>query len=374
MAKVAPLDVKNGKIRQTVNEFWRQLFEKNIIECLLVPLELPNRANVVQTLVTEPEKLEHANTFAPVMPVNSSRIVSTMTKVTPSQHKLAVVMRPCEMRALIDLVKLKQAALENIITISYDCFGAYSVIDYQEFANGKDDAGEAFIQAALDGKYEAQLRWNCEVCEYPVPLYSDLVIGLLGRNPRKQISVIANTETGENVLESLGIELTETDEKGEKAVAAYIENRTKDRNAKLEDARKAAAGPENMLNFLSTCIKCHNCMTNCPLCYCKECFFNSPTFELEAEKYFDWAERRGGIRMPNDTLFFHLTRMAHMACSCVACGACTEACPSNIEIAKLFTVIGNNIQKVFEYVPGRSLDEPLPLATFKEDELHVFEK
>jgi len=374
MAKVAPLSVKDGNIRQTVNNFWWQLFEKNIIEGLLVPLELPNRANVVQTLVTEPATLQHANTFAPVMPVNSSRIVSTMTKVTPSPRKLAVVMRPCEMRALIDLVKLKQASLENIVTISYDCFGAYSVTDYMDFAEGKDDAGEAFIQAALDGNYDGKLRWNCEVCEYPVPLYSDLVIGLLGRDPRKQLSVIANTEAGEKVLEALDIELAETDAKGEKAVADYIKNRTRDRDAKLEEARKAAAGPENMLNFLSTCIKCHNCMTNCPICYCKECFFHSPTFELDAEKYFDWADRRGGIRMPNDTLFFHLTRMAHMATSCVACGACTEACPSNIEIAKLFTVIGHNIQGIFEYVPGKSLNDPLPLADFKEDELHVFEK
>jgi hypothetical protein len=27
------------------------------------------------------------------------------------------------------------------------------------------------------------------------------------------------------------------------------------------------------------------------------------------------------------------------------------------------------VQKVFDYVPGRSLEEELPLATFKEDEL-----
>ncbi|MBN1350365.1 (Fe-S)-binding protein [candidate division KSB1 bacterium] len=373
MPKVAHLGVKDGSIRQTVNGFWKELFEKKIIEGLMVPLELPNRASVVQTLVTEPGKLKYANAFAPVMPVNASRIVSRMTKVTPSQRNLAVVLRPCEMRALIDLTKLKQASLENILTISYDCFGAYSVTDYMEFAEGKDETGDAFIKNALEDKVEGQLRWNCTVCEHPVPLYCDLIIGFLGRDAKSELCVIAQTEAGENALKTLNLELGEIDEKGEQAVAAFVEKRTKDRDAKLEEARKAAAGPENMLNFLSTCIKCHNCMTNCPICYCKECFFNSPTFELDSEKYFDWADRRGGIRMPNDTLFFHLTRMAHMATSCVACGACTEACPSDIEIAKLFTVVGKNIQDVFKYIPGKSLDEPLPLADFKEEELRMFE-
>ena len=374
MARVAALQTKNGNIRQTVNELWQSLFEKKLIEGLLVPLELPNRASVVQTLVTEPKKLEHADTFAPVMPVNSSRILSSMTKLSPSQRKLAVVMRPCELRALVELAKLKQASLENITTISFDCFGAYSVTDYMEYAREKESAGETFMQNALDGKIDGQLRWNCDVCEYPVPLAADLVIGLVRRDPRKEISLIAMTPAGEALLDALELKTEETDKKGEDAVQAFLEKRRSDRDAKLEDARAAAAGPENMLNFLSTCIHCLNCMTNCPICYCKECFFNSPTFELDAEKYFDWAERRGGIRMPNDTLFFHLTRMAHMATSCVACGACTEACPSNIEIAKLFTVVGSNIQGVFEYVPGQSLEEPLPLADFKEDELQVFVK
>ncbi|MDZ7262529.1 MAG: 4Fe-4S binding protein, partial [candidate division KSB1 bacterium] len=188
------------------------------------------------------------------------------------------------------------------------------------------------------------------------------------------ILIAAGTESGEKALEGLGWELTDKQEKREKAVKEFLEQRRQKRASALEAARKEVAGPENLLAFLSTCIKCHNCMVNCPICYCKECFFNSPTFELEAEKYLDWARSRGGLRMPNDTLFFHLTRLSHMSSSCVACGACTEACPSDIEIAKVFTVVGSNAQKMFEYVPGRSLDEPLPLATFKEDELTEVER
>jgi len=90
---------------------------------------------------------------------------------------------------------------------------------------------------------------------------------------------------------------------------------------------------------------------------------------MEAEKYLGWAEKRGTIRMPTDTLLFHLTRMNHMAISCVGCGMCQEACPNDIPVSNIFRLVGSRVQKIFDYVPGRSLEEELPLATFKEDEL-----
>ena len=34
----------------------------------------------------------------------------------------------------------------------------------------------------------------------------------------------------------------------------------------------------------------------------------------------------------------------------------------------VFRAIGQRLQDTFEYVPGRSLDDTLPLITFKEDE------
>ena len=126
---------------------------------------------------------------------------------------------------------------------------------------------------------------------------------------------------------------------------------------------------ENLSAVFAPCIKCHNCKTVCPVCYCRECFFDSPTFELEADRYLGLAEKKGAVRMPTDTLLFHLTRMAHMGTSCVGCGACEEACPSGIPLLKIFQLIGDNVQKLFEYVPGRSLEDELPATAFREDEL-----
>jgi len=58
-----------------------------------------------------------------------------------------------------------------------------------------------------------------------------------------------------------------------------------------------------------------------------------------------------------------------MATSCTGCGLCEQACPVNIPLLKLFKLVGCNVQLVFEYEPGRELEEPLPLTTFKEVEL-----
>jgi len=32
-------------------------------------------------------------------------------------------------------------------------------------------------------------------------------------------------------------------------------------------------------------------------------------------------------------------------------------------------MVGSQVQKLFDYTPGRSVEDELPLATFKEDEL-----
>jgi formate dehydrogenase subunit beta len=61
--------------------------------------------------------------------------------------------------------------------------------------------------------------------------------------------------------------------------------------------------------------------------------------------------------------------MAHMSTSCVGCGQCSSACPMGIRVAEIFRAVARRTQASFNYVAGRSLEEPLPLATFREEEL-----
>jgi formate dehydrogenase subunit beta len=124
-----------------------------------------------------------------------------------------------------------------------------------------------------------------------------------------------------------------------------------------------------LLEQFSTCIRCLNCMDVCPICYCKECIFRTETFDHRPSDYERWADRKGGVRLPADTLLFHLTRLNHMVTSCVGCGLCESACPSDLPVARVFRAVGEKVQDIFEYVPGRDPEEEIPISTFREKEL-----
>ena len=92
------------------------------------------------------------------------------------------------------------------------------------------------------------------------------------------------------------------------------------------------------------------------------------------EDYLKRAEMRGGLRLPPDTLLFHIGRMLHMSLSCVSCGACEDACPAAIPVAQVFGLVGNRNQEAFDYVPGRNLDESLPLRVYEAEEFEEVEQ
>jgi len=368
MERSAILPVKDGRVLEAIRTFLGSLLERKLVEALVVPLELPSRDNVVPAIVSSPDKLQLANPLAPVMPVNSARVVSAITVLSPSPRKLGVVLRSCELRALIELVKLKQASLENLLLIGIDCLGTYSVSDYGKFIKETASPVADFLNKFREGKEDTHLRKACQVCEYPVPSNADLILGLVGVDFTTGILLEAATPEGKRIMAELGLNEGTVKER-EAAISRLVSQRIKNRDQLFEQIQKQTHGLKNLMATLAPCLNCHNCKTACPLCYCRECFFDSPVFEFEAEKYLGWAQRRGALRMPADTLLYHLTRLNHMVISCVGCGLCSEACPSDIPVYEIFRLVGCQVQKTFDYVPGRSLEEELPLTTFRETEL-----
>jgi formate dehydrogenase subunit beta len=369
MTKSVTISVKDGKVRETVNSFLKDLFEKKIVDAILVPLAHPAGTNVVQAIVTNPAYLDNADVFAPVMPVNAARLMQSLTRLSPVDRKTAAVIRPCEMRAFIELVKLKQIQTDKLILIGIDCPGAYAVSNYPKFAAEKKS--DDFVKAGFKWTEDTMLRAGCQICEYPYPLTADITIGMLGLEPGKQILIEADSARGEEALTKAGINLETDSEPAQKRQAAISKFATevKERRKKFfEKTKQEVGGTEKLAKVFAQCIKCQNCRQACPVCYCRECFFISPAFELESSRYLLQAEKKGALRMPSDTLLFHLTRMNHMGNSCVGCGACEEACPNDIPLLKIFQLIGTESQELFNYVPGRNVEEPLPATAFKEKE------
>jgi formate dehydrogenase subunit beta len=96
--------------------------------------------------------------------------------------------------------------------------------------------------------------------------------------------------------------------------------------------------------------------------------------KLPPDNYLARATAKGAIRFAPDTLLFHLGRASHMALSCVSCGACEDACPMDIPVGQVFSLLADRAQEALGYVAGRSVDDPLPLVAYEMEELHGVEQ
>lgn len=246
-----------------------------------------------------------------------------------------------------------------------DCPGVYELIDYKNDVNSGINISEE-INKKLDNFEDiSSKRYACSICDKFVPKLSDLRIRGFG----KEIFLEALTKKGEDFLKKF-VEVQEQNfSEYDEKIKKLSEKRVSERNNQRDKFFKEVNNYKSFLKELDGCIRCHNCMVNCPMDYCKECVFRSPVFDNPSESYNIWLERKGEVRLPADTLIFHLTRLNHMSTSCVSCGMCESSCPSKIRLTRIFAFIGEETQKIFDYEAGRSFDEELPVATFREKEL-----
>ena len=372
MTTTAKLDVNNQDILLTLRKFLQSVLQQDEISAILAPLQLPMKNVVMPVLITDPEQLNHTDPLAPYFPLNGARLVTRLTR-KPMGGKVAVVLRACEIRAFIELIKLNQGKTDEIIVIGTDCLGAYSNTDYLKSAGDDPDAfTRRFYENALNGSNEsadgAKLTPACRACEHPIPDNADLLIGLLGTDVHKQLLVRAQTPAGGQLLNKLDLPAFEEPAARQQAVDALIKERTDYRDRMFAATHQATDSLEKMTAYLAGCINCYNCRIACPMCYCKECVFMTDVFYHEPFQYLQWARNKGALKMPTDTVFYHLTRLAHISTACVGCGQCTNACPNDIPVTELFRMVSHRTQQAFDYEAGRNIEEEPPLSVFREDE------
>ncbi len=373
MAKTANIEVKNQDILKSLREFFRSVLQLEDISAILVPLHLPMKNVVMPALITDPVHLDDADPLAPVFPMNGAKLVSRLTR-KPVGGKIAVVLRSCEIRAYVELVKLKQGTTDETVILGTDCLGAYNNKDYLKFA-GDDGKGSTvrFCESVLSGKGAAingvDMATACKVCEYPVADGADISIGLLGMDTKKNLMAKALTLKGEELLNSLGLPQAGEPGTRKEAVESLVAERKTCRDKMFAQTSEATGSLEKLTTYLANCINCYNCRVACPVCYCKECVFVTDVFNHEPSQYLQWARRKGVIKMPTDTIFYHITRMAHISTACVGCGQCSNACPNDIPVMELFRTVARRTQKAFDYEAGKNPEQAPPLSEFREQEL-----
>ena len=224
--------------------------------------------------------------------------------------RVAVVLRPCEIRAFVELIKLNQGRTDEVVVIGLDCLGAFRNTDYFRFAGDDlDKSTIRFYESALSGNGgeidSVDLAPACKACEHPTPSGADILIGLLGVDTSNHLLVQSQSTSGQELLGRLNLNAIEEPPARKEAIDALVTKRTAFRDQMFRETSEATNSLEKLTTYLGNCVNCYNCRIACPVCYCKECVFVTDVFNHDPSQYLQWSRMKGAIKMPTDTVFYH---------------------------------------------------------------------
>jgi len=313
-------------------------------------------------LFADPDTMEGIDPLAPVAPFNAARQASALLRHDAGK-RVALVLRPCEMRALVELAKLKQCTLQNAVLIGIECLGRMENKQFLDLFHHDSDGSASFYR---DTSLQGQTTSACQACLQFQPRGVDLSIDIIGFTLEETIGLTAHTEQGGQMLDRLNLAAATESQERSVQVEEIHARRLQAREALFRHTADQTGNIEKLQRFFAHCLNCYNCRVACPVCYCKECVFLTDVFAHEPAILLRRAERRGRLKMPTDTTMFHMTRLAHIAHACVGCGQCSSACPSQIPVADLFGKVSAAVQALYAYDPGGDISQPIPLLVFQE--------
>ncbi len=362
---------------------------KKVDAVLAVKAREGNRYDGTPVVITDPKELiDTAGSLHCASP-NIARFVKEYLDGAANM-KLAVVAKPCDAKAIIELVKRNQIKLDNLILIGLNCTGTLpparaKALFKEEFevdpadVVGEDIEDNELIIRLKDGsekkKSLAELeekgkgrRENCRRCETNIPVMADIACGKWGTGDKNSTFIEVCSDKGSDFIDmavEAGYILVE------QPTADAVETRKKKDQAAIELAQKwqekdfatlEEMSNEERFSFWSEqfghCVKCYGCRDACPICYCQECI-------LEADRGFVTP----GEVPPN--MLFPMMRITHVMDSCVNCGQCQDACPMDIPISRLIFLLSKKIGDIFKYEPGMDVTKMPPLRTVTDQELSI---
>ena len=247
-----------------------------------------------------------------------------------NRFKVGIVVKGCDARSVTALALEKRFKPDQVVLIGVPC---HRMVDRKkvkkavkgEILKAREDGdqlivfGEGF-ETAL--KREEFLYPLCKACTHRNPVQAAEMVG-------------ARVEEG--ALTEAHPEVKEFEKKSPEERWIFFEKET------------------------SRCIRCYACREACPMCYCTECFVDSPNPK--------WIEK--GLAPP-DLQFYHIVRAYHQTGRCTACGACERACPMDIRLTYLTEKLNQEVEELFQFETGMDPDAPAPLSTYKTDDRQEF--
>src|SRR5574340_470126 len=126
------MPVSEGNTLGAVQEFIAAFLDRNLVDALFVPQTAAD-TTVSAALISNPDAIKRSNPFAPIMVTNAAKQVAEQTLRQPERH-IGAVLRPCEIRALVELAKRGRANLANLTVVGIDCLGTFAPFDYMRKA------------------------------------------------------------------------------------------------------------------------------------------------------------------------------------------------------------------------------------------------
>jgi len=346
----------HGDPLSKVHSFIKQIWLEYRMDGMLVTMNGGNEAHATPHYVTDVTSIDTINPFKPLMEINAARLIPELLENNPDA-RIGALLRPCEMRALTEMTKHASIKMDHLLTISVDCLGTLPADEYQwrlerleknlpadEISPGEpydELAHEALKFARQGGIVPYRYRSACQVCTSPAAKQANINIHILGLPVRQQMLVsVSDPKFAEAIhLEKL------TDGIADKAHIIQHErilSKMCERHQRTMDRVNEGLGSllpvdvDAVIRQLESCGDCQNCMDVCPICS-----VDRP--DRNADGHYD---RSGVMRW---------------LVSCAGCGMCEQSCPNHLPISSIFANIRQQLAQQWEYVPGRSLNDPLPL-------------
>jgi len=361
----------NKNPEQGAIDFLRFLLEKQKIKGVFSLKKIDKEGSVAYSLITAEKDLEDAVPFYPLMPVNAGKLLSRFTLNGSPKDLVAAVVKPCELRGFVELIKREQGSLDNLLIISSTCPGVYPT------KYGLDKTVEKNLSkywtAAKKSEILDEVRPVCKSCEEFVPYNADIVVDIVGNNDLdNKCLMFLNSKKAEELSKGMKGDFSDK-QIDNKKIDKIREKRGIEKKKLFNEIEKKMNGIDGLVEIFGKCISCHGCSKVCPICYCVLCEFESSDSEYKPSNYEAELKIKPGVRVPQGTIYYHLGRLTHIGISCVACGACDDVCPVDIPVSMIFKKVGESVQKMFDYIPGKNLEEKIPLITFEKEEFNEYE-